>query len=125
MVPPSFAFTASALAWLPAATTHNGPLTMMPPNWLPTLIQLSSLAEVEKVTTSRLSPSRMQPPSSRANNVGDIEANPVQPMRDASAEGDGGLGVPPPHDVSARPTATVPQTSTGLFIVSPFRTRSM
>lgn len=48
MVPLSFAFTASALAWLPAKTIHKGPLTVMPSNWLPTLIQVSSLAEVEK-----------------------------------------------------------------------------
>src|SRR5215471_12636134 len=110
MVPPSFAFTASALAWLPAAMTHKAPLTMTPPNGPPTLIQLSSLAEVEKVTTSRSSPLSVQLPSSRANNVGDIELKPVQPRRDARDAGDGGwLGVLPPHAVSAKLTVAIPQ----------------
>jgi hypothetical protein len=75
-----------------------------------------------KVTTSRLSPLRVQPPSSRANNVGEIELYPVQPRREARAEGDGGLlGVPPPHAVSARLSAAVLQTRNGTFIVTPLR----
>src|SRR6266705_6484134 len=99
MVPPSFVCTASALAWLPVPTAHSGPLTIMPPpNELAALIQLSSLAVVEKVTMSRSSPFSVQLPSSRANNVGDIEEYPVHPIREARAEGAGGLlGALPPH----------------------------
>jgi hypothetical protein len=63
---------------------------MTPPNSLAAFTQLSSLGVVENVAISRSSPLSVQLPSSRANIVGDIEEYPVQPIRDASAEGEGG-----------------------------------
>jgi hypothetical protein len=90
MTPPSFAFTALALAWLPVLTTQRLPLTMIPPNPLAAHTELSSSDVLENVAMSRSSPLTVQLPSSRAYNVGDIEEYPVQPIRDASAEGEGG-----------------------------------
>lgn len=98
-------------------TAHNEPLTITPPpNELAALIQLSSLALVEKVTISRSSPLNVQLPSSRANIVGDVEEYPVHPVREARADGDGGLlGVLPPHAANAIPAMTTTAVTPRLF----------